>query len=117
MKEQIIQKLIEYLDQSKDFMLQECPEVIQQALRYHYISNLMGCIFSFLGIIVYALVCFYFYKNPTRDKYDSRPMHHSFIFFLSPMFFFMFTFSLFNCCDHLIKITYAPKYYLIHLFF
>lgn len=45
MGEEISMEILEYLRNTKDFVLEQSPEILQEALRYHYISNLCGAIF------------------------------------------------------------------------
>lgn len=116
MKEQILQKLIEYLQSTQDFVLQQTPEVIQQALRYHYLSNLIGCIICSFLIIFLIILFYYTYMNPTNDKYDNRDMLSFMICVMSPIFTLISCISLFHYSDNLIKISCAPKYFLLELF-
>lgn len=116
MKEQILQKLIDYLQKTEDFMLSECPMVIQEALKYHYISSLVGMISCFFLACLSCYVFYYFYTNPTFDKYESRELSCMMpLFFSGPIAFMSFLGMCVNV-DTFIKISVAPKYFLISLF-
>jgi hypothetical protein len=116
MKDQILEKLLEYLQSTQDFVLKESPEVIQQALRYHYLSNVILLISCCVAIVLLSCVFYYFYTHPNLDKHESRDMLSTIGCAMSPFFIIMLTASFLHYSDNLIKISYAPKYFLIQLF-
>ncbi len=116
MKDQILEKLLEYLQSTQDFVLKETPEVIQEALKYHYFSNVISLISCCFGIVILSCVFYYFYTHPNPDKYESRDMLSTMICAMSPMITLFLIVSILHYSDVLIKICYAPKYFLIELF-
>lgn len=38
MKEEVVEKILEYLNETQDFVLEQLPQVIQQALRYEKVA-------------------------------------------------------------------------------
>lgn len=114
-KEQMIQKLIEYMESSKDFLLEQSPELIQQALRYEKASAYFSSALMAILLCAAVSIGYYFWKNPTLDKYGSREMGSflgAFIpLIITPMFFVQLCYSV----DKLLKLYIAPKYFLITL--
>src|ERR1700688_4041455 len=114
-KEQMIQKLIEYMESSKDFLLEQSPELIQQALKYEKVSAYFSATLMVVLLSVAVPVGYYFFKNPTLDKYGFREIGSflgAFIsFIITPIFFVQLCYSV----DKLLKIYISPKYFLIQL--
>ena len=60
-KEIIWQKLLEYMEASKDFVLEQTPEVLQQALRYEKTMALLsmllmtGLLAGYLSFMLYLV--------------------------------------------------------------
>lgn len=110
MKDEIAQKLLDYLDATKDLVLEQAPDIFQQIIRYETISTIYGIvIFStiLLGIICASI---YMYRNPSGDKYSGYNLTRCMIpIIFIPIFFIQLLFSV----DALIKIKVAPKYYII----
>ena len=116
MKDQILEKLLEYLQNTQDFVLKETPEVIQEALRYHYLSNAISCFVYSVLIISLISIFYYSYTHAILDKYEHRDMLSTMICGMTPIFLIILGISLFHYSDNLIKICCAPKYFLIELF-
>lgn len=116
MQEQIIQKILGYLQATEDFVLENLPEVIQQTLKYEKISTLLS---AFLMLCLFSgtvSIAFYFWKKPTLDKYGFNDMA-SIMGVIMPLAFAPLFFA--QCCssvDKLVKIYITPKYFLIELF-
>jgi hypothetical protein len=115
MKEEVIAKLMDYLQRTEDFALQEIPEVITQALRYEKINGWATASLMMVLILCLSVTAFLFYKFPSLDKYGDRTFLSEWGMFLPlivvPIFFVQLCMSV----DKLIKIYCAPKYYLIEL--
>ena len=114
--EMIQQKLLEYLENSHDFILDEMPEVIQQALTYERLSALFTAVLMFVLIITACTVFYYCWMNPSLDKYGSRNMSNVMGMVIPGSFMGLFTVTFCSSFDKLLKIYIAPKYYLIQLF-
>ena len=115
MKEQILQKLIEYIQNTGDFVLEQAPEVIQQALSYEKIAAYLITALMLLLLSTAIFAGYYFWKHPVLDACGSRNAG-SFLGVLipctvSPLLFVQLCYSI----DKLVKIYIAPKYFLIQL--
>jgi hypothetical protein len=115
MNEKILQKLLDYLQNSEDFALEQIPEIVQEALKYEKVSAYLSIGLMLLLLSIAAYIGYHSWKHPTLDKYGSREIG-SFLgvaipFCTAPMLFIQF------CCsvDKLIKMHLAPKYFLIEL--
>lgn len=116
MKEQIIDKLIQYIEQSKDFILDQAPEVLLQTLRYQKTSNWFGMFISLLMIIILISIAFYIFMNPKFDKYDSRDFFSVFGVLVPSLISIPFFCAFLSCTDTLMKLYLAPKYFLLEHF-
>jgi hypothetical protein len=115
MDEGISTKLLEYLQRSEQFLLKECPEIIQQAYKYHYISTVYSLILFSVCTLTLVVLFFYFFNNPSFDKYGDWTMlsvlRCTICGFLTiPLFI-----SFIEQSHKMLKIIYAPKYFLIQL--
>lgn len=116
MQDKLIEKLIEYLENSQDFMLEQMPEIIQQALAYNKVSAMCGTGIM-LGLLVAALfTAFYSWKRPALDVDGSRSSFSAISLIGSIAAIPMIFSGLWINIDKLLKIYIAPKYYLIQLF-
>lgn len=115
MKEQVVRQLLEYIENTKDFVLEQAPDVLLQALRYEKFSNFLGGLLSFALIVFTLSIAYYCWKNPALDEYDHRDFLSAMGVFIplviSPLLFV----QLLTCIDKLIKIYVAPKYFLLQL--
>jgi len=116
MQDNLIEKLIEYLQNSQDFLLEQMPEVIQQALTYEKMSAYFSAGLMLVLLIIGLSIAFYAWKHPKLDSYGHRSGPSLFALLVSlgfsPLFFVQICISI----DKLLKIYVAPKYYLIQLF-
>ena len=106
MRDEIINKLIEYIEGTKDFILDQAPCIVQEILAYDTKSTVLWLCFACILAACGIGVCLYgiFSKKSTYDK----PLA-MFAYFVTPMVFV----AIFACCDNLIKIKVAPKYYVL----
>lgn len=113
MKDQILQKLLEYLQNTEDFVLEQVPEIIQQVLRYEIISTYMGAgILLFIIILCIGLnIYLWKYSEDTIKNTITSSIIYPISSIALPFLFIQF------CCliDKLVKIYIAPKYFLIDL--
>ncbi len=115
MDEKIKEELLKYLQSSKDFILEQSPDVIQQALRYHYFSSLIDTIGFFILLLVCLVISFYNYKYPELTEYGRWESSTSALVFFPGIMAFVFFMSTCSNIEKFIKITIAPKYFLITL--
>ena len=109
MKEELLQKLTEYMTGTKDFFLENAPDFFQQMLAYEKTSTIFAItILSmlFLGCLLFSIYCF---TNPCDDRYSIRELFKAFSIIGCCAFFAALCFNI----DTLIKIKIAPKYYII----
>ncbi len=111
----IQQKLIDYLEGTHDFLLEQAPEVIQQALRYEMISSITSCIFLVASLAVVTTVMYYNWKNPVLDDYKSRTSSNVLGIFLPVMISIGLLTPTILTVNKLIMLYVAPKYFLIQL--
>jgi len=115
MSEKIIEKLLEYLQGTEDFILEHAPDTIMQIFKYEKISTIYQIAILFILVISLSISGIYFYKNPYLDKYGHRELPS----ILIPMFCGIGCPILFlQLCiftDKLIKIYVAPKYFLLQM--
>jgi hypothetical protein len=115
MNEEITKKLLEYIDKTGDFLLEQAPEVLQQALKYHYYSSLIYSVFFIIGFLFSISIGYYFYFYPNLDEYGNRDLASILLPPYSLIGIFATLASLCYEIDKLMKITLAPKYFLINL--
>lgn len=115
-KTEMWKKLAEHLEGTKEFVMEQAPDVIQQALRYEKIAARNSAIFM-IGVVVVALgVAYYFGKHPSLDKYGSRDLFSSIGIFIPLVLTIPSLFQIYSSIDRSIKISVAPKYFLTELF-
>ena len=116
MDEEIKQKILSYLEGTKDFVLDQAPDVIQQALRYHYLSSLICSLFFTFLFVLCSVVALYNFANPKLTKYDTWEIQTFLFTFIPSMICLLSLICICTNIDTLIKVTTAPKYFLITLF-
>lgn len=114
-QDQVWYELIEHIENTKDFVLEQAPDIIQQALKYERFSASFNA--GVMAILLAASLgtAYYFWKHPTLDKYDSRDFLSVFGVFIPLIAAVPFFAQLYISIDNLIKINIAPKYFLINL--
>lgn len=108
MNESIIDKLLEYIDQTKDFVLDQAPDIFNQIIQYSTMSIIMWtCSLGSLTVIGCTLI-FIYLKNYRRESIFDHG-YALFSLWLTPFLLF----GTIVCADELIKVKVAPKYYII----
>lgn len=113
MNDEVIKKLLEYIDGSKDFLLEHAPQIFKEMLHFEYLMALVQTfVFSFLvGVALY--IGYHCYKSKVRETYGSRPTEQIMGMIIP---FTVTTFLLIGIWDGVstaIKIKISPKYYLL----
>jgi hypothetical protein len=114
-KDQLLQKLLEYVEASKDFFIDQSPEVVQQIFTYHLYATwleFLGCltfVILLLSINLYCVFC------PNLDKYGNREFISFFGSYMPFLISIPFILGSYACVDKFLKIYMAPKYFLISL--
>jgi hypothetical protein len=114
-KVEIWRKLIEQIENTKDFVLEQTPEVIQQVLRYEKVSSYLTA--ALMALLLCAAMCvgYYFWKHPKLDVHGSWELV-TYLGIIGPCMTFLPVFAQLCCSiDQLVKIYTAPKYFLIQL--
>jgi hypothetical protein len=108
----IEEKLIEYLEHTKDFVLEQAPELFKEILKFDTIAAYLGS-FICLSIMTLGMIISLKFHNVKYEKSYDRPSHHIVVwmitFGLTP---FLFIQTMCNISD-IIQIKIAPKYYLL----
>lgn len=113
---QVWQKLIEYMESTGDFLLEQAPDLIQQVLRYEKIAALVSTITAVTLLAIALSFAYYFWNYPGLDKHGSRDFP-SILGLMLPLAAFLPLLILLMCSvDKIIKICVAPKFFLIELF-
>lgn len=115
MKDEIANKLLQYLERSKDFLLEETPIVIQQALKYEKISCLLSMIFILVLMCVGTIIAYSCWKNPKLTEFKNWEITSIFGVIIPLLFSPVFICQFYCSLDKMIKIYIAPKYFLISL--
>lgn len=113
MDEKITQELLKYMNETKDFILQEAPDVIIQMMSYHKITAWMGLLFSVLVIMISIFIILYFCFYPSYDKYENITIITFLGRFIPISVILMFLLPVFQNVDDLIHIYIAPKHFII----
>lgn len=113
MNEKIVEALLKYMNETKDFILSESPELIREILEYEKYL----CIFCLSIFIPILLICMFFiffnWMYPSLDKYGSISSK-SFLGMMIPGVISLISFGiLIDAYTGLIKIRTAPKYFII----
>ena len=115
MKQEILEKLLDYLQKNEDFALKHIPDVVLQAFRYEKISTYVTASLMIFLILTASAILFFTLIYPSYDKYNHRTLFS----FMAPLISGLVLMPLFVqlciCIDTLIKMYVAPKYFLIQL--
>lgn len=110
MNEEVTKKIIEYLESTKDFFLEQAPDVIKQMIAYESFTCIFAITISgllFLGVCIFWL---YMYKNPNKkDEYCGWNCARCVLPLALLPLFGMLVCSI----DNYVKIKMAPKYYIM----
>lgn len=112
-QKEIVTKMFEYIDSSKDFMLEQAPEVFQQIIRYEYISSICGVVTCSILLICAGITLFTWLKNPNVDRFDYWTDGTFAVVLISATVVVITGIGLIVNVSDLIKINVAPKYYII----
>ena len=109
-KQQVINKLFEYIDVSKDWILDEAPELFQQIIKY----GIFESTFEITMCIIILFFSFWMIKKSIRAtlRDDDNPVYVIGIC-ISIILIILFSIQLFISTSYLFKATLAPKLYLL----
>lgn len=112
MTDEIIKQLLEYINQSKDFVLEQAPDLINEILTYEKYSSIYQIII-FFSVLIISLSYFYNQFPLERDKFDFVKTEYLFKACISGFITFVCTGATISNLIKLVKIYTAPKYFLI----
>ena len=68
-KEEILEFLVSTLKETKDFVLEQAPDVVQQYLGALFIHSFSSFIFSSLACLIFGLIgAFFLVKKPLKEE-------------------------------------------------
>lgn len=106
MKEDLIKKLLEWMNNSEHFLSDQLPDIGNQLIQYERISDWMGLSFAFL-IIIIAIFIFCFVEGGDWDVFPCLLKIFSFIGMIISV-------VVIACCStDLVQSYMTPKAYLI----
>jgi len=113
MNQELVQKIIEYLEKSECFILSQAPDFIQQLMNYESLSCIIGM--SVCGIIISLAVFISVFSicNPRKDEHGFRTLGSTYLCFMPLIASCMFILPIYNYASMLIKINVAPKVFLL----
>lgn len=104
--EEILKELFEYVKNTEAFVKEQAPLVVQEMIRYGWIDSLCGLGLSILFITAISLAL-YFYPFP-EDAFYKIPAQ-----IVGGYLIFVCVMMGMNMSANLIKITVAPRLYII----
>lgn len=110
MNDQIIQKLLDYLNRTEDFLLTQCPELFTEILQYHLYSSLIYMSLSLLGLIAGVVLIY------MTIHYDWTKNVDFFQCVTGPVGFcigFLCIIGIFDNLNTFMSIKVSPRYFLI----
>lgn len=115
MQEEIIKKLIQYIDGTKDFLLEQSPEIFKQLVLYGRIKSLM----LMLMFPIFIVVSIFIYRkiNKSTDGSNSWAYDNEneciFLGIIGVILFMVL--GIFFVCglDHFVSSWFAPKIYIL----
>lgn len=115
MDSEISKKIIEYLDQTRDFVLEQAPELCRQIMRFDKIAAYLGSIVLLIiaGIAIYFSIKF---AGQHYERSYERPVFHMPVWFATIIFIPIAFFQICSNISDLIQMEVAPKYYLLKRF-
>lgn len=113
---EVWQKVIEWLDSTKEFVIDQAPVLIQETLRYYHLSIIFGIVI--LSIIFLSSLAFFLYHffHPIYEEYNFMSGKTIVSLLFGGLISLISFVILFCIIDDAIKIHVAPKYFLIQKF-
>lgn len=119
---ELLNEIVEYLKISKEFIIEQAPDLIIQTLKYKTYSCYFSIIFFSILFMCSSFSFYYFINHPVYEElrsYQTIPDISAKTFMgriMSGFILFLSFISLLTCADQLVKIKISPKYFLIELF-
>lgn len=110
MKDELLKQLIDIIQNTKDFTIEQMPLVANEIVRYGIVDGVIGIVFS----ICLILACLYTLNK--KYKVDSYGDESGFVFFakiVSIIFLIISVFMIFLGSSQIIKAKIAPRLFII----
>jgi hypothetical protein len=111
---ELIQKILEYVNTTELFLKDQLPDFINQYLTWCYYESLFWLLFHLSVLIILTVAAIKLYY---KDWFEDEPTPRAIAFFSSAIVAVIFLFvNMFTVPDHtlkLIKISKAPKVFLV----
>lgn len=112
MSETIEKKLLEYIEHTKDFVLEQAPELFKEILKFDTISAYLGSLVCLSVMLTGIFLSLKFYKIPCEKSYD-RPTLHMITWIGTAVLLPILLIQTMSNVSDIIQIKIAPKYYLL----
>lgn len=113
MKDEVIKKLIDYIDGSKDFLLDQAPQIFKEMIKYEYLISILETVLFIILLSATLYILYVSFTNPARDKYDSRSYENLLGIIIPLMLIIPLILGFWNAMTTAIQIKMAPKYFLL----
>lgn len=108
MKEEILSKLLNYMDTTEDFVLEQAPLLFQEITTYVFWSNLMWGLLALGGCILLLYIAFRVYQDKLLES-DEKALKY----FIILIFLAMCAWGFCDSAQKIIKAKLAPRYLII----
>lgn len=115
MDNEILEKALDYLKGTQEFVIEQSPEFIRQILIYEKTSTIFGLILSSIALIILIGIAFYCILYHKLDKYGHIELPYTIGGLVSICLLIPITPATVSLTDRLLKIYISPKYFLIDL--
>ncbi len=111
MKEELLQKALEYLSNIEAFAVEQTPIFIQELLNYHLASNLVFLVTAILLGVTSYKCCAKLILLDKENDYDTDG--ELMVNLIIAVFSGVFSIVLLGCSANLVKLLFAPRLFLI----
>lgn len=117
MDKEITSKIIEYVDGTKDFLLENAPSFIQEVVSYGRAKSILILGLCPLVFVLSLLICWNSSKNVKIDRYDmAEGSTKYFISCIASGMLAVIVFIIFcSCAEPSLMCWFAPKLYILRM--
>jgi hypothetical protein len=112
MSEMVEKKLLEYIEHTKDFVLEKAPELFKEILKFDTIAAYLGSLVCLSVMVTGIILSLKFYKIPYDKSYE-RPTVHMITWIGTAVIVPLLLIQTMQNISDIIQIKIAPKYYLL----
>lgn len=113
MKDQIANKVLQYLESAELFAKTEIPIYVNEFLTYYFFENLIYAVLLFILSLLIVFGIYKFYKHEFEDEEEGAKVIFAIVFLLFALIPFGFSVGKTTKC---IKIKVAPRVFLVDEF-